>query len=195
MSDRAGKILRTAERLFARGRYHEVTLDDICHKAGVGKGTVYRYFEDKEDLYYQVILKGLDDLIEAVRTVAETTHSPGEGLQEVARRVVGFFKDRKSLFRLMWTEQFRDSPRRGRMRQERHQKYDELIAVMACIIQQGIDGEVYSNHFPPETSARMLMSMLRAGVRNPEGMPDGREWPVSIVTLLEKGIYNHDGQA
>src|SRR4051812_48418619 len=43
------RILEAARALFAR-RGLEVTLDDVAHHAGVGVGTVYRRFPDKEQL-------------------------------------------------------------------------------------------------------------------------------------------------
>lgn len=42
-------ILRTAMRLFAE-RGMDVTLNEIAHEAGLGVGTVYRRFPDKESL-------------------------------------------------------------------------------------------------------------------------------------------------
>src|SRR5687767_3152762 len=48
---RGDHILEVAAQLFAKRHYHEVRMEDIALKAGVAKGTIYRYFEDKEDLY------------------------------------------------------------------------------------------------------------------------------------------------
>ena len=84
MPDKAADILKAAEKLFAAGRYHEVTLDEICKNAHVGKGTVYRYFHDKEDLLWRVIMSGLDELVKSVRQVAEREEDPGQGLRQVA---------------------------------------------------------------------------------------------------------------
>jgi AcrR family transcriptional regulator len=60
------RILEAAGEVFAT-RGLEVTLDDIAHHAGVGVGTVYRRFHDKE----QLIDALFDDRMDAVLTVAE----------------------------------------------------------------------------------------------------------------------------
>jgi AcrR family transcriptional regulator len=60
------RILEAAGEVFAT-RGLEVTLDDIAHHAGVGIGTVYRRFRDKE----QLIDALFDDRMDAVLTVAE----------------------------------------------------------------------------------------------------------------------------
>jgi AcrR family transcriptional regulator len=60
------RILAAAAEVFA-SRGLEVTLDDIAHHAGVGVGTVYRRFRDKEELIDALF----DDSMEAVVTAAE----------------------------------------------------------------------------------------------------------------------------
>ncbi|MSQ93318.1 MAG: TetR/AcrR family transcriptional regulator [Gemmataceae bacterium] len=48
------QILDAAAQLFAKRRYHEVRMDDIAESAGVAKGTLYKYYHDKEDLLSQI---------------------------------------------------------------------------------------------------------------------------------------------
>lgn len=49
------QILQAAEkRLFYFG-YKKTTIDEIAADAGVGKGTVYLYFESKEDIYCAIV--------------------------------------------------------------------------------------------------------------------------------------------
>jgi AcrR family transcriptional regulator len=78
------RILAAAGEVFAT-RGLEVTLDDIAHHAGVGVGTVYRRFHDKE----QLIDALFDDRMDAVVTAAEkalAVADPWLGLE-------GFFVD------------------------------------------------------------------------------------------------------
>ena len=51
----AEKMLEAAAALFGTQRFHEVRMEDIATAAGVGKGTIYRYFSDKEDLYLALL--------------------------------------------------------------------------------------------------------------------------------------------
>lgn len=43
-------ILKAAEKLFARGGYHQTSMEQIADLAEVSVGTVYFYFKNKEDL-------------------------------------------------------------------------------------------------------------------------------------------------
>ena len=53
--ERQQKILQTAAKYFAHVHYHEADMETIAKEAGVGKGTLYRYFKNKDDLYLNTI--------------------------------------------------------------------------------------------------------------------------------------------
>ncbi len=189
MSGKDQLILKTAERLFAAGRYHEITLDHLCKEAGIGKGTVYRYFKDKEDLYYQVILRGLDELVCSVREVAEKEEDPALGLRKAAARVTHFYADRHALFSLMWSEQLRGSSHKRRARTQWKSKSDKMVAVLAGFIERGVESGIYElEGITPAAAARLLMGVLRTGMRYRNEMPEGKDWAVAAVNLFERGL-------
>src|SRR3954451_8548625 len=55
------RILDAARELFAE-RGLQATLDDVAHRAGVGVGTVYRRFPDKEQLIDALFESRLDQM-------------------------------------------------------------------------------------------------------------------------------------
>src|SRR5499426_2539721 len=56
------RILRAASEVFTT-RGVEATLDDVAHHAGVGVGTVYRRFPDKEALIEALFEERLDTMV------------------------------------------------------------------------------------------------------------------------------------
>ena len=64
--DKREMILEAVERACEGKRLHEVTVDDIASLAGVGKGTIYRYFADKEDLFFSLMILGFDRMAQDV---------------------------------------------------------------------------------------------------------------------------------
>ena len=65
-SDKRTAILNAALNLFAENGFHGAPALQIAEKAGVGVGSLYRYFKDKEDLIHQLFkhiasIKSKDD--------------------------------------------------------------------------------------------------------------------------------------
>ncbi|MHC4923207.1 MAG: TetR/AcrR family transcriptional regulator, partial [Planctomycetota bacterium] len=56
------ELLEAAATVFSRDGYAEADVQDIADTAGVGKGTVYRYFPSKKELF----LAALDFEVEAL---------------------------------------------------------------------------------------------------------------------------------
>jgi len=190
-SEKAKQILRTAERLFAGGRYHEVTLDDICKEARVGKGTVYRYFKDKEDLFWKVIFAGLDELVDSVREVDQQGADPREALRLLVNTIAEFFRQRGALFALVWSAQFRGSAGKKRFRKEWQKRNEGTVQVAASFIARGMEEGTYETSFRPAMAAELLMGMVWAAARNWQQMPE--DWPSEVVQLFENGILVRDG--
>jgi AcrR family transcriptional regulator len=52
---RAERILDAATRLLLRWGYRKTTIDDVAREAGVGKGTIYLHWKDKNELFSAAI--------------------------------------------------------------------------------------------------------------------------------------------
>jgi AcrR family transcriptional regulator len=75
------RILESARRLFAE-RGLEVTLDDVADAAGVGVGTVYRRFANKQELIVEVFEHNVAEMAETVER-ANDNPDPWAALAEV----------------------------------------------------------------------------------------------------------------
>src|SRR5215213_200382 len=98
---RGQQIIDTAARLFAQGHYHEVRMEDIAAQAGVAKGTLYRYFEDKEDLYLALLLHGMERLLHESRSNVTGPGAAEDRLLAFITGVVRFY-ERNPYFLELW---------------------------------------------------------------------------------------------
>jgi AcrR family transcriptional regulator len=81
---RPGEILEAALDLFVEKGFAATRLEDVAQRAGVSKGTVYLYFDGKEDLFKAVIRSGMVRAIEeAERRVATYPGSAADLLREL----------------------------------------------------------------------------------------------------------------
>src|SRR5436853_352220 len=69
-SEKEQQIVRAAAEVFANRDFHRVLMDDVAARAGVGKGTQYRYFPTKDDLYFATIFAGLEEIKAEVEALA-----------------------------------------------------------------------------------------------------------------------------
>ncbi len=191
--DKRKAILRAAEQLFLSHRYDQVTLDRVCGKAHVGKGTIYRHFADKQDLYAQVIMSGLDELLEALQDMQRDCDEAdaGEQLRAAVDNIVGAFSRRRGLFPLMHSGPLQKAALRKKLHQTWRGKQQKLADVVASVIARGMETGRYRNSLAPAVAARLLLGMVRSAMWQPDGMPAGHDLSGAVVDLFEMGLCAH----
>ena len=176
-----------AEKLFTSRRFHEITLDDVVKTASVGKGTVYRYFDNKDDLFFQTAVSGFEDLHDLLRRTVEPEAPFDKQLLTVCREVSGFFGKRRPLFRMMQSQAMRVLWQDGAVRKRWQAGRRKLLAAVTEIIARGVgEGKVRSD-MPAETLAHFLLGMLRARSGDMSEMPAGRRGYELLVDLFCNG--------
>ncbi|GAA1238029.1 TetR/AcrR family transcriptional regulator [Pseudonocardia alaniniphila] len=65
-SPRMERVLDTAADLLVRWGYQRVTIDEVARHAGIGKGTVYLHFHNKEALFLTVLLRAQRQIVAAM---------------------------------------------------------------------------------------------------------------------------------
>lgn len=185
--DRRSEIMQATEKLFATRRFHEITLDDVIREAGVGKGTVYRYFKDKDDLFFQTAIAGFDEMCALIEDT-----SPGDApfdrqLLDVCQQVAAFSQKRRSLFRMMQSEESRVHGCRGRVRKQWMTHREKLVTAMAGVLARGAAEGLIRNDIDPAVLARVLLSALRTHSRELSESLGERRGLQTIVELFLGG--------
>jgi TetR/AcrR family fatty acid metabolism transcriptional regulator len=95
------RMLDAAGRLFGARRFHEVRMEDIAAEAAVSKGTLYRYFEDKEELYLALLRRATDQLVELLDKRMARILDPRDRLVELVATNLEYFDTHPHLFDLI----------------------------------------------------------------------------------------------
>ncbi|HTR04722.1 MAG TPA: TetR/AcrR family transcriptional regulator [Thermoanaerobaculia bacterium] len=90
-------ILDAATRVFAARPFHEVLIDMIAADAGIGKGTIYRYFETKEELYFATVVHVMETLAAELEERTRVQQSAAMKLEAIATVILERFWDRRYL--------------------------------------------------------------------------------------------------
>lgn len=159
--DKRRLILLAAETLFTHRRFHEITLDEVAREAGVGKGTIYQYFKDKDDLFFQVATSGFEELCELLRQHVRAGNFAAQ-LRDACVEISAFFDHRRRLFRMMLAEEVRADALRGALRERWLTRRRELRDAVAEIFRRGVAEGAVRSDIAPEALASFLLGMLRA---------------------------------
>jgi AcrR family transcriptional regulator len=159
------KILTAAAKLFAVHPFHKVLLSDVAEAAKVGKGTLYVYFHDKEDLFASILQEGFARLIHALRRrVEEDALDPRQCLRVAIEEMVHAAYEKPRPFDLMrmlqgWSCQFFDA---------HHRNLSELAKLIESIIRRGIKAGAYVDP-RPDLTARLIPGLVRSAMILDEG--------------------------
>ncbi|GAG16406.1 unnamed protein product, partial [marine sediment metagenome] len=60
--ERRQQILEAALEVFSRKGYHVTNVSDVAAQAGVSQGTIYWYFDSKDELFQAALLSAFGDI-------------------------------------------------------------------------------------------------------------------------------------
>jgi AcrR family transcriptional regulator len=98
------KILEAALEVFSEKGFHLATVDEIADRAGVGKGTLYRYFANKETLFNELVRLRLEELEASAMAVLDGQDDVLTMISKYLRTYFEFFDHNQRLYRLIVQE-------------------------------------------------------------------------------------------
>jgi TetR/AcrR family fatty acid metabolism transcriptional regulator len=160
-AEQAEKILAAASRLFGGQRYHEVRMDDVAAEAEVGKGTLYRYFHDKEELYIALLARCSEKYLSQIEQVVAGPGSPRERLEAVVAAIIDHFDCQPNLLNLIMRAEVMTEGGREFPWQEARDRTPRLIMDLFREAQARGDFTVRE----PELTTWILLGGIRAVIR------------------------------
>ena len=157
------KILEAAREVFFRDGFMAANLDEVAQKAGVAKGTLYRYFESKAELYVEVLAHNGEIFKQRMN---ETVSSGGAAADRI-RRVSKFYFEHwirnRDYFQIFWAIENQsvigELPP-GVLGQV-SSLWEECIEILASIVAEGVERGEFSECDPWEV-ANILWTVANA---------------------------------
>jgi AcrR family transcriptional regulator len=91
-------ILDAALDLFVERGYHGTAVPAVAERAGVGAGTIYRYFKSKEDLVNTLYRQSKQELATHVLAGIAPTGAPREQFHQLWRRLALYWRKNPKVF-------------------------------------------------------------------------------------------------
>jgi AcrR family transcriptional regulator len=185
--DKRAQIMAAAEAFFVTRRFHEITMEDVARRAGVGKGTLYRYFRHKEDLFFETAMAGYDALCATVSRQAAETKEFDALLLGVCQSVTDFLARRHRVWHLMQAEERRLTAHRGRCHERCLERRRNLLEAVASVLARGKAIGRIRDDLPLDALAACLLAVLRVQGRETRMGFTGQISTEQIVELFLHG--------
>jgi AcrR family transcriptional regulator len=97
------RILEAARDVFFRDGFMEANLDEVASRAGVAKGTLYRYFDSKAELYVAVLAHNGEIFEQRMRETVDTPSCPPpELIRRLGRFYFSHWMRNPDYFQIFW---------------------------------------------------------------------------------------------
>ncbi|HUI27282.1 MAG TPA: TetR/AcrR family transcriptional regulator [Candidatus Kryptonia bacterium] len=183
-------ILQAAAETFARHDYHEVLMDDVARACDVGKGTLYRYFPGKRELYVAVMFEGIERLRAELQAAVDTPGSPVGKIERIVHCILAHFWDRRYFFALIYRNEHKpDDPDTREWLRRRTE--------LSRVVQRAVRQAIAAGHLRAVDSriaTEMLFGMLRGANRYRTAHDRLEPMVAAVVDMFLRGIGTRAGQ-
>ena len=197
MMEKKQVIIEAAARIFSVKSFNGTTTREIAQEAGIPEGTIFRYFKNKKDILYHILLYAIDSVVPQLAVVPlETIFSDCEGKtpEEILKLVLlnrwEIISQNFTMMKVLFSEmQFHDD-----LRQIYKEKvYLPMVKLIEQYIQNGINTGIF-REVDVSTTAKMVMGMFVilpfTQFINHENKLDNNEETAKMINLLFFGIKN-----
>ena len=134
------RILESARDVFFRDGFMEANLDEVAEKAGVAKGTLYRYFDSKAELYVAVLAHNGAIFEQKMRDTVEASLDAPEQVRRTARFYFDHYVGNRDYFQIFWA--IENQPVIGELPQsvvdEVARLWERCLQILAEQIERGV---------------------------------------------------------
>jgi len=151
------EILHAAERVFGKKGFHPATMNDIATEAEFGIGTIYNFFESKEEIFYQFFEHKLDEMISSVLAAIEAAPDNKSKIEALVTAYLDHFQRNKETLKLFMAEMpFFDWTIEKKLGANLINSYARFMAELGKTMESGIA----AGDFARGDSMQMAISLL-----------------------------------
>lgn len=161
-------IIDAAEHLFFSKGYDRTTMDDLCREAHFSKRTLYMYFNSKEQIHFEIMIRGYKQLISMLDDKPQKVDVI-ERLKQMADTFYHFSQCFPEYFTAIFSyENSAADFQKGVPDSSKEECYalgEVVFQMLARLIQEGQKEGVFRNDLDSEQTALILWSCM-SGVLN-----------------------------
>ena len=188
------EMLAAALDLFSQKGYHNVSMHEIAEKAEFAIGTLYKFFQNKEELYKALVLELCDEFEDSIMRAIEQPQDEVEKLRSYVRAKTEVFRRNLPFIRLYLAESRGASFNlKAGLDDEIRKRYYTSWKALAAIFASGIKNQRFKKIADPYYLAVALSSVIDASLLlwldTPERHPYPED-PDAILDIFFRGLIN-----
>ncbi len=121
-------ILKAAGKVFPKKGFHKTLMDDVAREAKIGKGTIYRYFSHKEDLFFSILENAMDELYSRLMAVRKKQDPPENKVEKMIEALADFVIENRTLMNLVHEIESKEIMKRVKKVKAHNQKVIQVLA-------------------------------------------------------------------
>jgi TetR/AcrR family fatty acid metabolism transcriptional regulator len=161
-NDKKVKILESAIVVFSGDGYHQAKVEDIANLAGVGKGTIYQYFQSKKVLFLETLKYIFERMLEQLVVGIEEYDSSAEKFTKIIDNHTAFIRENMDMVRITVNDS-------GQFYRDFHENafyfLNKALALIEEVVIEGQKkGELKTGD--PAAAAQMFLGIFHANAIN-----------------------------
>ena len=167
---RRHQVFASSMHLFLEKGFRETSMQEIAAASGIGKSTLYDYFNTKDDILLSVVEDGIYDLTELAKQIVSRDLPAAEKIHQVMHAHLEYLLENKEFYDHMMYEVQRLGPESQRRIQIRRHAYQDLL----CSLVEEATQEGSFRDVNPLLAARTILVILTPAVftHRPTGTPE-----------------------
>jgi AcrR family transcriptional regulator len=182
------RIIREAASEFARLGFDQANINVIAEQAGIGKGTIYLYFESKRDLFLDMLRFIAREQLAAIRAALAPDGTLQQRLERLYQAFVHLAEEERDSFNVYMSALYGVN---RAFQTEATKLLRDYVAVIALMLEQSqARGEIKCNDV--EAAALMILSLTESYVLSAKVLGQSEQSIAQqtslIVELILRGI-------
>lgn len=151
------RIIAAATKVFARKGFYQSKISEIAKEAQVADGTIYIYFENKDDILISLFEEQMQAVLDNMNSRMVNLTDPAKKLEEFAWTHLSLIHNNKDMAEIIQVE-LRQSGKF--MKEYKNEKFTQYLNIIEDIIVEGQNSGLFKKNVAPNVAKRAFFGAL-----------------------------------
>jgi len=156
-SEKYHRIIKAATKVFAKKGFYPAKISEIAKEARVADGTIYIYFESKDDILISLFEEQMKKVLENMVAQISKLKDPAEKLEKFALTHLLLIEQNKDIAEIIQVE-LRQSSKF--MKEYRNEQFIQYLDLIGDIVKEGQKKGVFKKDIMPGVAKRAFFGAL-----------------------------------